>query len=335
MVMCCYSNKTIDIGNFISFFAILAMVVGLGGCTTARHPIMPMAKIEGVKRPFFAGQIIRPKPGDTITYEQLINQLKGMNVIFIGEVHDNPDHHLIQVQILQSLLTKWGPFTLAMECLPAKLQPVLDNYLQGNISEQQFLRQVNWQKIWGFDYHFYRPLFQIQKRTGGRIVAINAPQDLIKKIATKGINALSPADRALLPKDMDFTNEAHRKFVHRVYESRAHRGFKRFDYFYQAQCVWEETMAENIARLIKGDNKKVVVISGNGHIIHRFGIPQRLTRRRPVRTATLVPYPVNRAVTLKQDTADFVWLTGRYLHLKHRHRPNIKNEKATATLPVT
>ena len=64
-------------------------------------------------------------------------------------------------------------------------------------------------------------------------------------------------------------------------------------------------MAQSIARGIKND--KMVVLSGNGHIIRKFGIPDRVFSRimEPFRTI----YPARPGSEVKLSYADYIWVT--------------------------
>jgi uncharacterized iron-regulated protein len=276
------------------------------------YTMPPLASIEGTLQRFGIGQIIHLDTGKAISFEELIDQLGSVDVTFIGEVHDNPEHHLIQVQILQALITRYGPMTVAMEFFEDHQQPVIDRYMEGGLTEQQFLRDVDWRKRWGLDYHFYRPLILLAKEKGGSILAINAPNDIVRKVARTGLDSLEPLERKQVADVIDLENERHREYLRGVYEEHPGDDLKRFDFFYQAQCVWEETMAENIAKYLKKKNGKMVVFTGNGHIINRYGVPERTLRRINVSVVAIVLYPLTKPVTLSKKVADYVWLTGNY-----------------------
>ena len=300
------------------------------GCTKVRHAVLPMARIEGVKRPFFTGQILDTKQQKAITYPRLLEKLAAANVVFLGELHDNPDHHLIQIQILQSLSNKWGHFALAVEFLPAQNQPIVDKYIKGEMSEEDFLKKVDWPEVWGFHYHFYRPLIDFQRYSRNPVAAINAPHDLVRKVAAKGLKSLNQRERALIAREIDLTDKQHRAFLKEVYESHSHERLKSFEYFYEAQCVWEETMAQNLAALLKDTHTKIVVICGNGHLVHGFGIPKRLMRRIKTPMVTLVPYTLKETTVIERDLADFVWFTGKYFRIPKRHP--LKKRKSNGRL---
>ena len=269
----------------------------------------PLASIEGVPGHFAAGRIIDIKAGTAIPFDQLIDRFKSKDLVFIGEVHDNPEHHLIEVQILQALMAAEDRLAVAMEFFHEPRQPVLDRYMKGDISEAVFLEDVGWSKGWAFSYHFYRPLILLTREKGKRLLGINAPHSIVRKVARGGLSGLESGERRQLAKDIDLDNSGHRLFVNEAYKDHPHHDLKTFDYFYQAQCVWEETMAENIAQYLKNNRGMLVVFAGNGHIIYKFGIPDRVLRRIPVTMATILLYPLTARSTLNKRMADYVWLT--------------------------
>ena len=314
--------KFAEIRSYVSvafFMASLAMC----GCALTKPAMPPLASVEGVRGHFRMGRIINLETGKALSFDRFIDQLKTKDLIFIGEKHDNPEHHLIQVQILQALLSRCDDLSVAMEFFQEPQQQVLDRYMEGISTETVFLEDVAWHKAWSFDYYFYRPLIFMLREKRSRIHAINAPNDIVRKVARSGLDSLKPEERNQLAKNIDLENERHRAYLRDVYKQHTTRDLKKFDYFYQAQCVWEDTMAENIAEYLKENEQMVVVFAGNGHIINRYGIPDRTLKRVRVNMATIVLYPLNGRETIKKETADYVWLTGdcsrRHFMGRHKH----------------
>lgn len=274
-----------------------------------KAPMTPLAKIDGYKGHYMRGQAINTSSGKRITFDELILALGSKDIIFIGEVHDNPEHHLIQAQVLQAMMTRYGPVDIAAEAFQHNRQAVIDRYLNDKISEDAFLKEVDWKKEWGFDYSFYRPWLLAAREAGSRLYGINAPREIVKKVSRSGLESLSADERGQIAEEIDLGDKRHRDHIMKAYEAHTHRDLKSFDYFYQAQCVWEDTMAQNIARNMK-TGRKIVVFTGNGHIIYKFGIPDRTLKRTSAAVATLMLYPLEKSVTIERNAADFLWLTG-------------------------
>ncbi len=291
------------------FHAIVGILV-FGGCSTMKGRVMPAAEIEGVSGRFYPGTILNMSTGKAVSFETLVADLGSEDVIFIGEVHDNPEHHLIQVQLLQALTARHAPVTVGMEFFEAPRQEILDRYMNGVLTEEEFLARVEWGKTWGYPYRFYRALIQETRRSGSCLLALNAPRSIVKKVARSGLKSLESHERAQVAEIVHLKNSEHRAFLREVYELHTHGELRDFDFFYQAQCVWEDTMAENLVKELVREPRKAVVFSGNGHIVHGFGIPDRTRVRLPVTTATLILYPLYPKKRIEEGAADFVWLTG-------------------------
>ncbi len=158
------------------------------------------------------------------------------------------------------------------------------------------------------------------KQHGASVLAINAPRTVVRKVAREGLESLDESERSKIAKEIDLSNEAHRTYVREAYEQHSHGDLKEFDNFYEAQCVWEDTMAESLAEYLKENAGMVIVFTGNGHIINKFGIPDRTIARIPVSMVTIMPLALSDEVTIEKETADYVWLTAYYPHRSRRSR---------------
>ena len=83
------------------------------------------------------------------------------------------------------------------------------------------------------------------------------------------------------------------------------KGREDFDSFYAAQCAWEDGMAQAIADNLA--DSTFVVIAGNGHIVRKFGIPNRAYARTGVPFRTIYLATPNSEVDLADG--DFIWVT--------------------------
>lgn len=291
---------------FVSVLLSAGVLSGCGGKRMAGPPL-PARSFHGHVG---TGGILEAESGRRISFDELINGLSEKDIVFIGEVHDNPDHHLIQTQILQALLDRWGKdAAVGMEFFPSTAQETLNRYIQGELVESEFLSTVKWEKIWGYDYHLYRPLMLSAKQRSIEVLGINVAPDVVKKVAREGLSSLTPHEREQIPREMDLENAGHREFLHNVFQEHAHADVGGFENFYAAQVVWDETMAENIASHLKTRGGKMVVFTGIGHIIHKFGIPDRTMKRIPVPAATVIPYSSAGEEEIRSGFADYVWLT--------------------------
>ena len=298
----------------VIWFIALSIVSVLHGCASVNKPVPDIATIPGSSNPYKIGQIIDLSSGEVIPFEKMIENIASVDLIFVGEVHDNPDHHLIEVQILQAVMAGNRQVTIAMEFFQKPAQSILDRYLQGELGEEEFLKEVKWNEQWGFPYSYYRPLMLTAKQNGSKVLAINAPSAIVKEVAHTGLQSLDQSERDQIASEINLNNEAHRAYLREIFGQHGHGGLKAFDYFYEAQCVWEDTMAQNIADYLIKEDGQMIVFAGNGHIVNKFGIPDRVINRKPVSMVTIMPYDLYGAETIEKGTADFIWLTPSYPH---------------------
>ncbi len=277
-----------------------------------------VSKLSGASPPPHAEEIIKLPEGEKISFQHLMDDLQRARVIFIGESHDQIEHHTIQVNILQALRSRGKEVAIGMEMFQRVQQPVLDRWSQGLYTEEAFLKEVQWERTWGMDYQLYRPILDEAKKHRLKVVGLNVERDLVRKVAQQGIENLPPEEKAKLP-EMGPIDPGHLAYLQSIYKGHQGGSAESFEHFYQAQLLWDEAMAEALSQFLhstEAARKTVVVITGSGHIAFRFGIPRRFERRAPFpyRTLVLKTWNENLAEDLSpsgisEPIADYIWIT--------------------------
>lgn len=256
--------------------------------------------------------------GEKISFQQLSDDLQGARVVFIGESHDQIEHHRIQVRILKDLLARGKQVAIGMEMFERLQQPILDRWSKGLLTEEEFLKEVRWETTWSMDYQLYRSILDEAKNHHLKVVALNVQRDLVRKVAQNGLEKLSPDDKAKLP-EIGPADEEHLAYIKTIYKDHQGGSAEKLKHFYQAQCLWDEGMAETLSQFLnssEGAGKTVVIIAGSGHIVFDFGIPKRFYRRTPLpyQTVVLKTWEKNLEEDLSfsgasEPVADFLWIT--------------------------
>ena len=241
------------------------------------------------------GEVVDTATGSEISREELIDKLSEASVVYLGETHTSSQDHALQLEILRGLQARGRCVILGMEMFPRSAQPALDRYIQGASTEEEFLREVQWEKVWGFPYQLYRGLIDFAREKHLRVVGLNAPGKVVSEIAHNGLASLSPEDRARLARDFHLDDPKNRARILKEYQAHGKTGIKDFDSFFQAQLAWEETMAETLADQLRmsGDKCRIVVIVGKGHISGGLGIPYLANLRVPHEYATVAPVAID------------------------------------------
>ena len=285
-----------------SRFMLIALICLIWGCAVAPKTL----HIKDLSTSFEEGTIISGKTGKPVTFEELLTDLNGRRVIYVGENHWQMTHHEIQLKIVKSVFDQYPSMAVGMEMFDHSYQPILDQWSDGQLDQKSFLEKIHWSYNWNFDFDLYSDILNFVKENQIRLVGLNIPPHIQRKIARGGIESIFGDDKKHLPEKIDLSNTAHRAYVEKVYKRHHQMGeLDNFEYFYMAQCVWEDAMAEAIAENLNGD--VMVVLAGNGHIQYKYGIPDRAFGRTDAPFLTVYPASVGSEVDL--DVADFIWVT--------------------------
>ena len=280
---------------------MLATVILASGCAAPAKK----TTITSLNMDFGADSLLSGKTGTPVSYAEMLMGLEDAQVIYIGENHTDPVHHRIQLQVIQDLTARHET-AVGMEMIDHSYQPVLDKWSQGDLSEQDFLEKIHWYANWRYDFDLYRSIFETVREKHLPLIGLNLPFHIPPKIAVGGLDNLLPEDAGHLPQTLTLTDSDHRAYVENIFNIHKIKGRENFEFFYAAQCAWEDTMAEAIARhLTQG---KLIVLVGNGHIVKKFGIPNRAFSRTQAPFKTLYLAPVGSTVELSYG--DYIWITG-------------------------
>jgi uncharacterized iron-regulated protein len=273
-----------------------------GGCAVPQK----MLQLPTEERRFAQGAIIDTASAEPIGFEDLIDQLSRASVVFVGERHTSEEDHEIQLRILTALVARGDRVKVGMEMFDHTYQSVLDQWSMGQLETQRFLELTHWYANWRYDYDLYRPILDYVQKNRLPLIGLNLPFHLPPKISTGGIDSLRPAERALVAADIDTGDADHRAYLKGVFDQHHLKGRENFEYFYMAQCAWEDTMADQIAMHL-GDEDLMVVIIGNGHIQKKYGVPKRTDRRTGKPSLTVYTAPAGSEAD--RGDADFIWVT--------------------------
>ena len=255
--------------------------------------------------PFDSGTIISSEINNPVTFDALMEDLKTVRIVYVGEQHTNPDHHAVQLKILEDLFQREPTLVLGMEMFDRTYQPILDQWSAGELTNQQFIEKVHWYANWKYDFELYVDILNFVKDHHIPIIAINVPPDIPAKIAVGGIENLRSWEKEFLPKISHTSNPDHRSYIQTIFNFHNLRGRENFEYFYAAQCVWEDSMAQAIADHL--GEKPIIVFAGNGHITQKFGIPDRAYALTGASFKTIMPISVGSEAKLHE--ADYIWVT--------------------------
>ena len=157
------------------------------------------------------------------------------------------------------------------------------------MEEREFLKKSEYFSRWGYDYNLYKPILDFARAEKIPVVALNLRREIADKVAKSGLISLSVDEKHEIPAQLDFSDNGYRDRLRQVFEEHKDPEGRNFHFFFEAQVLWDETMAMSIdAYLRKNPEQQMIVIAGQGHLAYGSGIPQRAFRRNGYEFATIL-----------------------------------------------
>lgn len=231
--------------------------------------------------------------GAPLDHAELMGRLARRQVVLLGETHDIAEIHRWQLHVAVALHVLRPNIAIGFEMFPRRVQPVLDEWIEGQLTTETFLERVEWGIVWGFPPEIYLPLFHFCRQHRVPMLALNCRRALVTEVGRGGWDAIPEADRDGLTPARP-AGEAHRRHLFSLVgggrTGATDPTDARFDRFVRAQQTWDRAFACNIARAIAGasDPPLVVGIIGRGHMEYGFGTPEQLADLGIADTAVLL-----------------------------------------------
>ncbi|MGY4525626.1 ChaN family lipoprotein [Pseudomonas sp. TE21394] len=132
----------------------LCLALALGACQASLPALPAWQSSEGRTHPDL-GHIVELASGQLLDPEQLVQRLAVAPRVLVGEKHDNPDHHALQLWLLRALQAQRAQGSLLLEMLQPEQQPLLDK-LVGQPVPADLPQALAWQDGW--DWQMYGPI---------------------------------------------------------------------------------------------------------------------------------------------------------------------------------
>lgn len=219
-------------------------------------------------------------------FESMVADLARADAVFVGEQHDDPNTHRLELAIVEGLTRRGVPVVIAMEMFERDTQGVIERYAAGTITEEQFLKES---RPWPRYATDYRPLIEFARAHKLPIVASNIPRRIAADVGKSGLSVIDGlgADRSLAARDIECPTSG--SYYKRFLEAMGGHGGATPNFFY-AQCVKDETMGEAVADAFKKATDRVTVVHINGafHTDFSEGTAASARRRMPGRRIAVV-----------------------------------------------
>ncbi|MEO7363305.1 MAG: ChaN family lipoprotein, partial [Gemmatimonadaceae bacterium] len=330
--------------------AVIAALIGMVSARTGYAQSVAAARTAATPAPiasYVPNRVYDSRKNKWIDFETLVQRANAMDIVFVGEQHDNTPGHEMERALLEGIArrrgTGGGPVTLSLEMFERDVQEPLNAYLNGTLDETTFLAASRPWPNYGPDY---RPLVQLSKAQKWPVIAANIPRTFASLVSRGGLNAFDTLStdirRTQIAADISCPDDRYGKLFKswfgeamngaghgapaagptvsadslKVLAISAAATEQRY---YEAQCVKDETMGESIALALsnaqaRGNGALVVHMNGSFHTDYGLGTADRALRRAKGAknmVITMLPTPDLDAVDAKplRKKADYIVFT--------------------------
>jgi uncharacterized iron-regulated protein len=287
---------------------LLAAGLILAGCAGAPPPAGSLAAATPARPTLVFG----PETDLDAAARQIADRARAAEVVYLGELHDNAQHHAIQTRVLEAILATGSRPALAFEMVPETRQTALEAAVRGDAGPAEVDRQIGWTAQGWPDFAMYWPLFELARKHALPVIATDLDPVLVRRIGRVGLRAAGddPARlRSALPDDLardrgivDRLQAAH---CGRIGEDRANR---MLESWYARNVVMARRVVGGLAA-----TPQIVVIMGRGHGLPG-AVPEQLAAIRPGTRQLMVALYEGQADGPTEPLADVVWVTAARPH---------------------
>ncbi len=244
-----------------------------------------------------ANSIIDLRSQTPVNQEQLIAHLISADYILLGELHDNPHHHEARGRLIAAIANK--KYAAVVEYLPT------GPLVQFSGSTLQSLEQAGFSpKAW--PWKLYQPLFEAIRVSGLPLYGSNLDRSISKTIFSGG-----PIPAAM---ESDYQKSALASDAKRILENDlidGHCGKLPAQYLepmFRVQRLTDISMAQVMMR-----HSPAILLAGNGHVRHDYGVPQVLRSLEPSRKRVSIGFIEEdrrdaKALAKLAKLYDFAWI---------------------------
>lgn len=243
------------------------------------------------------GVILDLRSGERITPQRLVERLARASRVVVGEQHDNPDHHALQLWLSRELVARRPQGSVLLEMLNPSQQTRVDQVraeTRAGRPPLDAIRALAWQPGW--DWAMYGALVRYQLRQPYPLLAANLDREEIMRIyqqrpALQGQASTAAAVQQRLQRDI---RESHCGLLP---ESQV-----------PAMLAVQQQRDRRMAEALLAAPRPSLLLAGAFHARKDLGVPLHLADLGAGQgNAVLILAEVGRQVDASM--ADYVWFT--------------------------
>ncbi len=226
------------------------------------------------------------KQGESMDLKGVLGKISPPHMVLVGEQHDRISHHRAQLEVIQLLHEAGLKVAVGLEMFRRDNQWALDRWVAGDMDEIRF-KEIYYDN-WNYDWSAYGMIFRYARENRIPLIGLNVSREITRKVSREGFDSLSEEQVGALGDVTCRVDDAYMEYIRKAYGAHGH-GNLDFEFFCEAQMVWDNVMAVNALDYLKRhDDAVVVILTGVGHA-QKAAVPAQIHRRSEVPVTVFLP----------------------------------------------
>lgn len=296
--------------SFLSISTVFCLIF-IQGCI---KPNTEQASVEKKPSPLQAETIYSTQSGTQISYAKLLADIKTSRFVLVGEKHDNPHHHQLELKLLQDIQN--GSHTrVVLEMLDEQQGSNIDK-LTGNSKEELIKDLLDWNDR-NWPWNDYGPIINSTLINGNSLKAGNLSKPVLMQIYKN-----APPNEPRLSTVEALPENIQAEMLQQVYESHCQViPLEQMGPMAQIQISRDASMAFAMSHQL-AINDQAILFSGAFHARKDSGVPLHLNMLSSEKSISIMLTEVDKEegerdetgknpTTADREVADYIWFTPR------------------------
>lgn len=304
---------------YLALFIFLAFAVAAPADNRDPTPPPTDWKSEELVDHPLVGKVWSPKANAFASLSEFGRELAVARFVLLGEVHDNPDHHLWQAWAIRTIsklrgsrIVEGAPQIdiIAMEMVRTDQNKALDKFYGRDVAvprprkPRDFARMLKWSKSGWPDFEIYAPIIKQALYEQLVIVPASVSRSFSRRLSKEGEVALSNGEAERLGLATPLAASLNKDLETEILDSHCglipQSAIPRMSFI---QRFRDATMADSLLSVATG--KGGILIAGNGHVRRDRGVPWYLEQR-GVPANSIVSVRMAEVVEGRNDPAQYI-----------------------------
>ena len=288
------NKKTKPLFSLICIAILVFIISGCSPATPSPHPHMKAPKLPHIEKrddPLI-GKIFSSKDQKELSAGALTPLMLASDVIYLGEKHDNWDHHQIQIQLIEELVAKGKKPTIGIELFSVDqtgylMAFVFEKSHHGAQSPEKIEKKLRinlgWDQRPDKMWRNYFSILQVAKKHQLTVFGMDIPAGIIRRMTMSGMGQLTGVEEMFIH-STGFDDDIYKKFMLQQFKE-GHCGWSNESLMEKLYGTWlarNDAMAKTVQSIRAKDSQEpTVVILGGGHSIYNLAVYDRVAHLIP------------------------------------------------------